>query len=186
MQTLAFSTREEFSLWLEKNYSLEEGIWLRMYKKGSGIQTITYEEALQEALCYGWIDGQLNKLDEVSYIQKFTPRRKRSTWSKKNIERVENLIREGRMKQPGMDQVNAAKADGRWDAAYDSSSNMQMPEDFMAELMKNPAAFKFFETLDKTNRFAIAWRLQTARTPELREKRMTQLLEMLSQGRKLH
>ena len=127
-----------------------------------------------------------NKYDDLSYLQKFTPRRKRSIWSKRNIEHVERLISEGRMQPAGLRQIEAAKADGRWDQAYDSPANMEVPADFLEELSKDPAAKAFFDTLNKTNLYAIGWRLQTAKKPETRAKRMKAILEMLSKGEKFH
>ena len=147
---------------------------------------MTYAEGLDEALCCGWIDGQLDKYDEKSWLRKFTPRRSKSVWSKRNIEHVNRLIQAGKMKLAGLKEVEAAKADGRWERAYDSPSAMQVPEDFLKELSKDKKAKAFFETLNKANTYAIAWRLQTAKKPETREKRMKAILEMLKRGEKLH
>jgi len=183
---LSFNTAKAWEAWLKKNGATAQALWLRFYKKGSQVQSINYSEALDVALCYGWIDGLVNKFDEVSYLQRFTPRRPRSIWSKKNIEHVERLIREGKMNPAGLQQIEAAKADGRWAAAYDSSANMVIPADFLQALSRNPKAQKFFKTLNKTNVYAIAWRLQTAKKPETRERRMKQILEMLEKGEKLH
>ncbi len=185
-EIISFASREEWSHWLEQNYNQSDGIWLRFFKKGSGVITVFYPEALDEALCYGWIDGQLQKYDEKSFLRKFTPRRARSPWSKINLNHIARLEKEGKMKPPGLKEVEAAKADGRWDRAYDPASEMTLPEDFLKELTKNKTAFAFFEGLNKSNKYAIAWRLQTAKRPETREKRMKQLLEMLVRGEKLH
>lgn len=155
-------------------------------KKGSGKTTVTYLEALHVALCYGWIDGQVKTYDQQYYIQKFTPRRAKSLWSKLNVERAERLIKEGRMKPAGYKAIEKAKADGIWEAAYDPGSKMTIPEDFLQELKKNKEAEEFFKTLDKTNLFSIGFRLQTARKPETREKRMKEIIEMLSLGKKFH
>jgi uncharacterized protein YdeI (YjbR/CyaY-like superfamily) len=148
--------------------------------------TVTYAEALDEALCYGWIDGQLEKYDEKSWLRKFTPRRPKSVWSKRNIEHVNRLVDAGKMKPAGLKEMEAAKADGRWGRAYDSPSAMQVPQDFLAELSKHKKAQIFFETLNKANTYAIAWRLQTAKKPETREKRMKKFIQMLENGEKLH
>ena len=157
-----------------------------MFKKDSGVKSVTYDEALDVALCYGWIDGQKNKHDARSWVQKFTPRRARSIWSKRNVEHVERLIAEGKMTAAGWVQIEAAKADGRWTRAYDAAKDMKVPEDFLKELSKNKKAKAFFDTLNKANTYAIAWRLQTAKKPETRERRMNALLEMMKKGEKLH
>lgn len=172
--------------WLEQNHTLNEGIWLKIAKKSSGIQSVNYQEALKVALCYGWIDGQVNKLDENYYIQKFTPRRARSIWSKRNVGIAEQLIAEGRMQPPGLKEIERAKADGRWQKAYDSPGNMEIPDDFLLELNKNQKASMFFRTLNKTNLFAIGYRLQTAKTTETRQKRMTEIIRMLEKEEKFH
>ncbi|HMQ88223.1 MAG TPA: YdeI/OmpD-associated family protein [Flavilitoribacter sp.] len=182
-----FELPSHWEEWLVENHEItEKGIWLRFYKKNSGVATIVYAQALDVALCYGWIDAVANKYDDLSYLQKFTPRRKRSIWSKRNIEHVERLISEGRMQPAGLRQIEAAKADGRWDQAYDSPANMEIPADFLEELAKDPSAKAFFDTLNKTNLYAIGWRLQTAKKPETRAKRMKAILEMLSKGEKFH
>ncbi len=183
---LSFASPMEWEQWLAINYTNTTGIWLRFFKKGSAISSVTYAEALDEALCYGWIDGQKKTYDEQSYLNKFTPRRAKSIWSKKNIEHVERLHKQGKMKPNGIKEIELAKADGRWDNAYDSPSNMKVPEDFLQRLSKNKKAKAFFDTLNKTNTYAITWRLQTAKKAETREKRMQQLIEMLSQGKKFH
>lgn len=183
---LSFPTPKSWAAWLKKNHATSPGIWLRFFKKNSATATVTYEEALQEALCYGWIDGQLNKHDTESYVQKFTPRRPRSVWSKKNVERVNMLRQAGRMKPSGIKEVEAAQQDGRWQEAYDSPSNMKVPADFLKRLSKSKKALAFYQTLNKANTYAIAWRLHTARKPETREKRMTAILEMMKQEKKFH
>lgn len=183
---LIFKVAKEWEQWLRKNYASSNGIWLRIYKKASGIPTITYPEAVNAALCYGWIDGVANKYDDESYLQRFTPRRSKSIWSKINVERANQLINSGKMKPGGLKEIEAAKADGRWASAYDSPANIEIPKDFLQALSKKPKAKKFFETLNKTNTYSIAWRLQTAKKPETREKRMKLILEMLSKGQKFH
>ena len=183
---LAFKTSTAFEKWLAKNHNKATIIWLRFFKKDSGKASITYKEAVDEALCYGWIDGQADKYDDESWIQKFTPRTAKSIWSKKNTENVERLIALGKMKPPGLEQVEKAKADGRWAKAYDSPKEMQVPEEFIKELSKNKKAKAFYETLNKTNKYAIGWRLQTAKKPETKEKRIKTIIEMLSKGEKFH
>lgn len=186
LEVRAFSTQKEWHSWLFKHGSTEPGIWLRMYKKASGKPTITYDEALDEALCFGWIDGIARRFDEESYVQRFTPRRKKSIWSKRNIEHIDRLTKEGRMQPGGLAEVERAKADGRWAQAYDSPANTEIPADFLKELAKDKKAETFFKTLNKTNTYAIAWRLQTAKKPETRERRMKVILEMLHTGEKFH
>lgn len=185
-KTLFFKTPREFERWLAKNHNISPGIWLRFFKKKSGDKTITYDQALDEALCYGWIDGQLKKYDDKSWIRKFTPRSSKSMWSKRNTDHIERLAALGKMKPPGLAEVEKAKADGRWIRAYDSPGKMRMPADFMKELSKNRSAKTFFETLNRVNKYSIAWRLQNAKKTETREKRKKLILEMLSKGQKFH
>ena len=180
-----FATSKEFRSWIEENHADSAGIFIRLYKKGSGVQSITYAEAVDEALCFGWIDSIVHKYDIVSYIQKFGPRRMRSMWSKINIGKVAKLIEEGRMTEAGLAEIERAKADGRWQAAYDSPKTMDMPEDFLHMLEQHPKAKEFFETLNKSNKFAIAFQLQTAKRPETRERRMLKFIEMLAREEKL-
>jgi uncharacterized protein YdeI (YjbR/CyaY-like superfamily) len=186
LNIISFESAEKWGEWLAENHATSNGIWLRVFKKGSGEASVYYGEALDEALCYGWIDGQGRKYDEQSYLQKFTPRRKGSVWSKRNTEHVERLIKEGRMKPAGLQEVEAAKADGRWARAYDSPASMQVPEDFLSELSKMPDALAFFQMLSKANTYAIAYRLQSAKRPETRQRRMKVILEMLARGEKLY
>jgi len=186
LQILSFKSPKAWASWLAKNHSTSSGLWLRLFKKDSGVATVTHAEALDEALCYGWIDGQLEKYDEKSWLRKFTPRRPKSIWSKRNVEHVNRLTQAGKMKPSGLKEVEAAKADGRWGRAYDSPSAMQVPEDFLKALSKDKKAQAFFETLNKANTYAIAWRLQTAKKPETRAKRMQAILKMLKRGEKLH
>lgn len=183
---IPFEKQELWRDWLEQNHDKVDGVWIRIYKKASGITSVTHAGALEEALCYGWIDGQGKKYDEVSYLQKFTPRRAKSIWSKRNISQVKRLEKEGKMQPAGLEQIKAAKVDGRWEKAYDSPSNMTMPDDFLKELAKDKKAQAFFETLNKTNTYAIGWRLQTAKKPETRKKRMKMILEMLANEEKFH
>lgn len=183
---LSFTTIKEFTSWLAKHHEASTGIWIRFFKKNSDVTSITYAEALDIALCYGWIDGQKKTYGTASWLQKFTPRRPKSIWSKRNREHIERLEKSGKMKAAGIKQVEAAKADGRWERAYDSSINMVVPADFLAKLAKNKKAETFFKTLNKANTYAIVWRLQTAKKPETRDKRMKIILEMLEKGEKFH
>jgi uncharacterized protein YdeI (YjbR/CyaY-like superfamily) len=182
----SFATAQAWRTWLQKNQTKTEGLWLRIYKKDSGKKSVTYAEALDEALCYGWIDGQKKKYDDESFLQKFTPRRAKSLWSKRNQEHVQRLIKEKRMTAAGKAAIDAAKKDGRWDNAYDPPSTMTVPADFLKVLKKDKKAYEFFKTLNKTNTYAIAWRLQSAVKPETRAKRMESILAMLREGKNFH
>ena len=173
--------------WLDRHHqSTPEGVWLRLFRKGSPEATLTYTEAVEVALCFGWIDGQARKHDDVSRVQRFTPRRARSVWSKVNTERVERLTSEGRMRPAGQREVDAAKADGRWATAYDPPSTATVPDDFLAELRKHPKAAAFFAALDKRNTYPVVHRLQTARTPETRARRMRAMIEMFERGERFY
>lgn len=182
----AFVDAPAFWQWLAQNHDAEPELWLKIYKKGSGQKTIDWNSAVIEALCWGWIDGIAKSLDDQAYLQRFTPRRPGSNWSKRNREHVERLITEGRMQEPGLIHVRAAQADGRWEAAYAPPSEMTMPEDFLAALAERPSAKAFFETLNRQNRYAIAYRLQTARKPETRQKRFDSFLAMLEKEETLY
>jgi uncharacterized protein YdeI (YjbR/CyaY-like superfamily) len=186
LEILSFRTQEEFEKWLSKNHHKSAGIWLRFFKKGSGEKMMSYDEALDDAICYGWIDGQLQKYDDKSWIRRFTPRGPKSIWSKKNTAHAERLITDGKMNLSGLAQIEKAKADGRWVKAYDSPSKMEIPDDFIKAVSANKKALKFFESLNKANRYSIAWRLQTAKNPATREKRMKIILGMLAKGQKFH
>jgi uncharacterized protein YdeI (YjbR/CyaY-like superfamily) len=186
LQLLFFASIQEFEDWLDKNNSLTCGIWIRFFKKDSGTPTITYDEALDVALCYGWIDGQVKKYDLNSYIRKFTPRRAKSMWSKRNIDHFTRLEAAGKVKPSGLLEAERAKTDGRWKKAYDSPGNMVVPDDLMQKLSENKKALAFFESLNKTNKYAIGWRLQTAKTDKTREKRMEEILRMMEQEQKFH
>lgn len=175
----------EWKAYLTKNHGTD-GVWLKFAKKKSGVVSITYDEALEVALMFGWIDGQSKTFDETYWLQKFTPRRKNSMWSKRNCEIAERLITEGAMQQPGLKQVEEAKKDGRWERAYDSPENMVVPQDFIDQLSQNKKALAFFQTLNKANTYAIAWKLQTAKKPETRAKRMKELLLFMANEQKLH
>jgi uncharacterized protein YdeI (YjbR/CyaY-like superfamily) len=181
-----FANLKEWEDWLEKNHGNFRAIWVKFAKKNSGTVSITYDEALRGALCYGWIDGLINKYDNSYYLTRFSPRKPVSIWSKINRELAEKLILEGKMQPSGLAAIEAAKANGRWHTAYDSSKTMQVPEDFFKELAEDKKAEEFFRSLNKANTYAIAWRLQTAKNPETREKRKKMLLEMMKKGEKLH
>lgn len=183
----SFDSAKQWKKWLVEHHATgDSGIWLRIFKKNSGEATITYDEALDEALCFGWIDGQKKKYDEKSWLQKFTPRRSKSIWSKRNKTRASQLIEEKRMQPPGLKEIEAAKKDGRWSSAYDSPKNMEVPADFIKELEKNKKANEFFKTLNKANLYAIAWRLHTAKKSETRAGRMKIILEMMKNRQKLY
>ncbi|MCB0397335.1 MAG: YdeI/OmpD-associated family protein [Flavobacteriales bacterium] len=182
--TKAFKTSETFETWLGENHDNSKGLWVKIFKKDSGIKTVSYAEALDVAICYGWIDGQKQAFDEQAWLQKFSPRREKSIWSKINIGHVERLIKEGRMRPSGLEAVEKAKANGNWEKAYDSPSKMTIPEYFMKELGKNKKAEAFFRGLNKTNLFFIGFRLQTAKKQETREKRMKEIIDKLAKGEK--
>jgi uncharacterized protein YdeI (YjbR/CyaY-like superfamily) len=183
---LSFRSPAEFRKWLAAQHDASEGIWLRIFKKGSETESITYAEALDEALCFGWIDGQKKPHDALSWLQKFTRRRAKSGWSKINTGHAERLLRAGRMRAPGRAEIEAAKQDGRWNAAYDSPRNATFPDDFLAALSKDPKAKTFFDSLNKANRYAISYRLQTAKKAETRQRRMETILGMLARGEAFH
>lgn len=183
---ILFEQPQDWADWLDERHTTSTGLWLQLAKKASGIQSITYDEALEVALCYGWIDGQKRSYDDATWLQKFTPRGRKSIWSKINREKVEKLIENGRMKPAGLKAVEAARQDGRWEAAYDSQSKATVPDDLQAELDKNPEAKAFFATLNSQNRYAILHRLQTAKKAETRARRIQQFIEMLAKNEKLY
>jgi uncharacterized protein YdeI (YjbR/CyaY-like superfamily) len=186
MKTMSFTSSREFWAWLAKNHGQSEGIWLRIYKKDPGEATVTYAEALDQALCYGWIDGQKQPSDQRSWLQKFTPRRSKSGWSKNNTKHAERLIESREMTPAGLKEVQAAKADGRWKVAYDAFGSAAVPDDFLKTLAQNKKAKAFFATLNKTNLYSIVYRSQTAKKPETRAKRMQAIIEKLARGEKFH
>jgi uncharacterized protein YdeI (YjbR/CyaY-like superfamily) len=186
-EVLDVGSAKEWEAWLKANHAtVPDGVWLRMFPKSSPDHNLTWDEAVDVAICYGWIDGQAKKLDDVSRVQKFTPRRKNSSWSKINTERVERLIKSRRMRAAGLREVEAAKADGRWEAAYSPPSRATVPDDFLRELKKNKKAAVFFETLNKRNTYPVVYRLETAKTPETRAKRIKAMIEMFEQGKKFY
>lgn len=192
METLAnihiqlFETQGEWESWLEINYDEQIGRWLKIAKKASGLPSVSYAEALDVALCYGWIDGQKKSYDDQYFLQKFTPRRPRSIWSKVNVQKVENLTAAGKMQPSGIDAVVAAKVDGRWANAYDSHRTITMPADFQKALDINPKAKAFYDTLNKTNTYGILFRIQTAKKPETRQAYIEKFIIMLENEEKLH
>jgi len=181
-----FQSAQKFRDWLTKQHSRANGVLVQIFKRNSGVVSITYAEALDQALCFGWIDGQKLPLDAKSWVQKFTPRRPKSGWSKKNTEHVDRLIRAGHMTPAGLKEVEAARADGRWAAAYDSPANASVPVEFVKELERNHKAKQLYSSLNKANLYAIAYRLQTAKRPETKNKRMKQIIDMLARGEKFH
>ncbi len=183
---LSFKDKVAWTKWLEKNHSNSSGVWLRLAKKDSGIQTVTRSESLDAALCYGWIDGQAKSEGQTYWLQKYTPRTKRSIWSKRNCEIVQRLIDSGEMQPAGLAEIERAKGDGRWDAAYDGPKNMTVPDDLEKELRRNKKARVFFESLDSRNRFAILFRIHTAKKAETRARRIGQFVNMLARGEKIH
>ncbi len=181
---MPFASRGAWEAFLEERHATSDGLWLKIAKKGSGIESVTYGQAVEVALCYGWIDGQVRKFDEHHYLQRFTPRRPRSKWSKVNREKVARLIERGEMKPAGLREVERARADGRWDAAYDSPSTATVPEDLQKELEKNERARQFFSELDGRNRYAILYQIQDAKRPETRARRISKYVAMLAEREK--
>ena len=186
LPVLPFESKKKWADWLARQHDKSPGVWLKLSKKDSGIPSVTRDEALDIALCYGWIDGQGKSFDDKYWLQKFTPRRPKSIWSKINTEKVERLITSGEMKPAGFRAIEAAKQDGRWEAAYASQKNSTVPEDFQAVLNKNRKAKAFFATLKGASRYAILFRIHNAKKPETRAKRVQQFVEMLERGEKLH
>jgi len=186
LPVLSFATWQDWEAWLKEHHADTNGVWLKIGKKGTGISSVSYAEALDSALCYGWIDGQKASFDEQYWLQKLTPRGPRSMWSKVNCNKVAALIAEGRMQPAGLRQVELAQADGRWDLAYDSQSKITVPADFQSELDKNSQAQEFFNTLNSVNRYAILRRIQIAKKPETRSARVQKYIEMLLNRQKLY
>jgi len=183
---LLFESQAEWSAWLSRHHATTRGVWLRLAKKGSDLRSLSYAEALDVALCHGWIDGQKKSFDSDSWLQKFTPRGKKSVWSKVNCEHAERLIRTGAMQNAGLAAIDDAKRDGRWERAYDSPRSAAVPEDFQAALDQCADAKAFFTTLNSRNRYAILWRIQTAARAETRARRIEQFIDMLRRGETLH
>ena len=183
---MLFEDQAAWAAWLEQNHADAPGLWLRHAKKASGLASVSYAEALDVALCYGWIDGQKKSYDDASWLQKWTPRGARSIWSKINREKALKLIESGQMRPAGLAEVERARQDGRWEAAYDSHSTASVPDDFQAALDSNAEASAFFATLNSTNRYAILFRIQTAKKPETRAKRIQEFIGMLQRHEKLY
>jgi uncharacterized protein YdeI (YjbR/CyaY-like superfamily) len=186
LEIVAFESAEAFEAWLGENHAVSPGIWLKLRKKRPGVVALDYAQALDGALCYGWIDGQKAKFDDQWWLQRFTPRRPSSKWSKINRDKVAALIAQGRMRPPGQAEVDRAKADGRWEAAYDGASTATVPDDLAVALTADPAAAAFFETLDRQNRYAILYRIQDAKKAETRARRIEKYVAMLAEGEKLY
>ncbi|HSI80352.1 MAG TPA: YdeI/OmpD-associated family protein [Solirubrobacterales bacterium] len=183
---LSFASAAEWEAWLEANHDSSPGVWLKIAKKGSGIASVTISEALDACLCFGWIDGRREALDDRYYLQRYTPRRRRSKWSRINVEKVERLATAGRIRAAGLAEVERAKADGRWDAAYESPRRIAVPDDLRRELAARPEAREFFDGLDSRNRYAILYRLDDAKRPETRARRLERFVAMLEAREKLH
>ena len=181
-----FRNAKAFEAWLKKHHATSEGLWLQIAKKGADTPSVTYPEAVEIALCWGWIDGQKKGLDDQHFLQRFTPRRARSIWSKINVAKVAALVEAGRMQAAGQAQVDLAKADGRWELAYDGARTSTVPDDLRAALDASPKAKAFFATINATNRYAVLWRVHTAVKPETRARRIEQLVDMLARGEVVH
>jgi uncharacterized protein YdeI (YjbR/CyaY-like superfamily) len=186
LPTLAFADPRAFSTWLAQHHATSRGVWLRLAKKASGVPSVTYTEAIGVALAWGWIDGQKRPGDDASWLQKFSPRAARSMWSKINRDKATALIAEGAMQPPGLAEVERARRDGRWDAAYDAPSRATVPEDLAAALAANPRAAAFFATLDAANRYSVLFRIQAPKKPETRARRIEELVAMLARHEKIH
>jgi uncharacterized protein YdeI (YjbR/CyaY-like superfamily) len=186
LPVLAFPDQGALEEWLEAEHATAAGLYVKLAKKGAGVPTVTYAELVESCLCYGWIDGRSNRLDDRFYLQRVTPRRAKSVWSLKNVTTVERLIAEGRMRPAGLAAVEAAKADGRWDRAYAGSATITVPDDLAVALAAEPAAQQAFEALDGANRYAVLWRVHTAAAPATRVKRIAALVQLLKDGGRLH
>jgi uncharacterized protein YdeI (YjbR/CyaY-like superfamily) len=182
---MAFANATDWRDWLATNAGASEGLWLKIAKKNTGIPTVTYDQALHDALCYGWIDGQKQSYDTVYFLQKFTPRRSNSIWSQRNVGKVAELTAQGLMTERGLVEVAAAQRDGRWEQAYAPASTIEVPPDFQTALAANPKALEFFESLNKTKRYSFLWRIHTAKKPETRAKRISALIELLTAAKTL-
>ncbi len=181
-----FKTQSAWAVWLEKNHRKSPGLWLRLAKKGADLRSVTYGEALESALCYGWIDGQKRGESENAWLQRFLPRSAKSIWSKINRDKAGALIASGQMKVAGLEAVEAAKKDGRWDAAYDSPKGATVPEDFQAALKASPRALEFFQVLDGANRYAVLFRIQTVKKAETRARKIQEFVETLERHERIH
>ncbi|QQG50449.1 MAG: YdeI/OmpD-associated family protein [Candidatus Saccharibacteria bacterium] len=185
-KSILFSTDKDWEIWLSQHHAQVDGVWMKVAKKGAEAKSIAIGDALDIALCYGWIDGQRRAYDDTYYLQKYTPRRPKSLWSKVNIAKVEALIAGGRMQKPGFEAIEAAKADGRWQAAYASQRTATMPPELEAALKRSPKAKAFYDTLNKTNKYAVIWRLLTAKTEKTKSARLQKMIDMLEDGKAFH
>jgi uncharacterized protein YdeI (YjbR/CyaY-like superfamily) len=185
-EAYAFENPDQLELWLSANHATERELWVRIFKKDSGTPTVDWNDCVIAALNWGWIDGQRKSLDEVSFLQRLTPRRPKSAWSTRNCEHAERLMREGRMQASGLAHIEAARQDGRWERAYSGSATMVIPDDFLEELRQNPAAERFYEGLNRQNLYAIYHRIQTAKRPETRQKRIAAMVAQLARGEAFH
>ncbi|MCP3774891.1 YdeI/OmpD-associated family protein [Paenibacillus sp. MZ04-78.2] len=183
---LLFADQPSWEAWLEQNHAASTGVRLRLAKKQADVVTLTYQEALESSLCYGWIDSRKEAYDESTWLQRFTPRGAKSIWSKVNKDKAEALIASRRMQAPGLRAIEAAKQNGQWDKAYESQSRATVPDDLQSELDRNPQAKAFFESLDKQNRFAVLFRIHSAKKAETRAKRIQQFVTMLERGEKIY
>lgn len=183
---VSFGTQVAWARWLDKNHEDSPGVWLKIARRSAAVESVSYAEALDIALCYGWIDGQKDKLDDDFWLQRFTPRRARSKWSKINRTKAAALIESGQMKPAGLREVERAKADGRWEAAYEGQRTATVPEDLQRALKKNKEARRFFETLSSVNRYAILYRIQDAKRPETRKRRIDKYVQMLNEHQTIH
>jgi uncharacterized protein YdeI (YjbR/CyaY-like superfamily) len=181
-----FGSERDWTAWLERNHDRSPGLWLQLAKRGTNARSVSYPEALDVALCYGWIDGQKRAQSDTFWLQKFGPRTRKSLWSSNNREKALALVAAGKMRPPGMAQIERAQADGRWEGAYDSARAATVPEDLERALKRNVKARRFFEALDRANRYAILFRLQTAKKAETRARRLAGFLKMFERGRKIH
>jgi len=185
-EIVEFQSASQWDKWLAKNYSRSKGIWIRFFKKASDVSSINNSDALDVALCYGWITGQAKPYDEKSWLGRFVPRRPKSIWSKINTKRAEQLIRQGRMKSAGLKQVKEAKRDGRWGRAYSPPSTAKLPEDFIKALEKNGKARAFFKTLNRANIYSVIFRLENTKNDEMRTKKLNQIIKIFEKGEKFH
>jgi uncharacterized protein YdeI (YjbR/CyaY-like superfamily) len=183
---IQFDSQEDWEAWLEKNHATSDGIWIKLAKKNSKINSASRQEVLDTAICYGWIDGQAASIDDSFWLQRFTRRGPKSKWSKINCQKATELIAQGKMKAPGLKEVESAKRDGRWDKAYDSPRNITVPDDLRKKLDENPRASEFFANLDSKNRYAILYRIHDAKKPETRARRIEKFVTMLNEGKKIH
>lgn len=186
LPVIHFHSQQEWEQWLEENHTTSNGVWLQIAKKDSGMESVSYKEAIDSSLCYGWIDGQSASLDDKFWLQRFTRRSSRSKWSKINCGKIQALTEQGRMKEAGMREVERAKADGRWEKAYDSPRTIVVPEDFQKQLDEHPSARDFFATLNSTNRYAILYQIHEAKRPETRARRIEKYITMLMEEKTIH